>query len=124
MGEADRVDVQLGEARDGPARQRHVLGEEMAGQRQPAADDLQDVADRQAIADLIKKEKVLETVAAVVTHEFVLAKPATLKGAICDEENAFYDPETSEVTLCYEYAQLYYDMIADPENAGAAFMEE
>lgn len=81
-------------------------------------------ADYKAIADLIKKEKVLETVAAVVTHEFVLAKPATLKGAICDEENAFYDPETSEVTLCYEYAQLYYDMIADPENAGAAFMEE
>ncbi len=81
-------------------------------------------ADYAAIAALLKQEKVLETVAAVVTHEFVLAKPATLKAAICDEENAFYDPETSEVTLCYEHAQLYYDMIADPENAGAKLMEE
>lgn len=80
--------------------------------------------DYAAIADLIKREKVLETIAAVVTNQFVLEKPATLKAAICDEENAFYDPETSEVTLCYEYAQLYFDMVADPENAGAKFMGE
>ena len=79
--------------------------------------------DYQAIADLLKKEKVLETIAAVVSNEFALVKPATLKATTCDEENAFYDPETCEVTLCYEYAQFYYDMIADPENAGAKFME-
>jgi hypothetical protein len=81
-------------------------------------------ADYAGIAALLKSNQVLETLAAVVSKEFVLATPATLKAAICDEENAFYDPETSSVTLCYEYAQLYFDMIADPENAGAAFMEE
>lgn len=74
--------------------------------------------DYAGIAELLKDEKVLETVAEVVTREFVLTKPATLKAAACGEENAFYDAETSEVTLCYEYVALYYDMIADPENAG------
>lgn len=76
-----------------------------------------------AMADLIKREKVLENVADTVTRQFVLQKPAKLKAAICDEENAFYDPEASAVTLCYEYLQLYYDLIANPEKAGAEFAE-
>lgn len=74
-----------------------------------------------AMAELIQKDKVLETVAARVTKDFALKKPATLRAALCDEENAFYDPETSSVTLCYEYVQLYYDMVANPEQAGAEF---
>jgi Putative metallopeptidase len=90
---------------DGPEGAKLTVAYEEAGEYEP-------------IARLLKDEKVLETIAAVVTKEFKLAKPATLKAALCGEENAFYDPEESSVTLCYEYAQLYYDMIADPENAG------
>lgn len=94
----------------------HLRGDKPAGAKLSVS--YEDGGDYKAIATLLKDEKVLETIASVVQQEFVLAKPATLKAAVCGEENAFYDPETSEVTLCYEYAQLYYDMIADPENAG------
>lgn len=77
-----------------------------------------------AVAELLQREKVLETVANRVTTEFALKKPATLQAAMCDEENAFYDPETSSVTLCYEYVQLYFDMVANPDKAGAGSGEE
>lgn len=80
--------------------------------------------DYAAIAALLKREKVLETVAAVVSHAFVLARPATLKAMVCEEENAYYDADTSEIQLCYEYVQLYHDMIADPDNAGMDVAEE
>lgn len=70
------------------------------------------------VEDLLKRDKVLETVAAAVEAEFVLTRPATLKATTCGEENAFYDPDTSEVSICYEYVQFYYDLIADPDNAG------
>lgn len=80
--------------------------------------------DYEGMEKLLKDAKVLEKVAETVTKSFVLARPATLRAAICDEENAFYNPEDDSVTMCYEYAKLYYDLIADPENAGAAFMTE
>ncbi len=70
------------------------------------------------IAKLLEANKVLETVASVVSAAYRLEKPAALRAAQCGEENAFYDPADGSVTLCYEYVQLYYDMIADPQNAG------
>lgn len=94
----------------------HLRGDGPAGEALTVTYD--EAGDYGAIATLLKDEKVLETVAAVVTNEFRLVRPATLRAALCGEENAYYDPEDSSVTLCYEYAQLYYDMIADPENAG------
>jgi hypothetical protein len=94
----------------------HLRGDGPAGAKLTVS--YEDGGEYAAIARLLKDEKVLEAVAAVVTNEFKLAKPATLRASLCGEENAFYDPEDSSVTLCYEYAQLYFDMIADPENAG------
>jgi len=94
----------------------HLRGDGPAGAKLTVA--YEDGGEYAAIARLLADEKVLESIASVVTKEFKLAKPATLKAALCGEENAFYDPEESSVTLCYEYAQLYFDMIADPDNAG------
>lgn len=95
----------------------HLRGNKPEGAKLTVAYE-EPTEDYAAIAELLQSEKVLETIAGVVSREFVLTRPAALKATICEEENAFYDPETSEVILCYEYAQLYYDMIADPENAG------
>jgi len=70
------------------------------------------------IAELLKREQVLEGVAAAINADFVLVRPATLRGTLCDEENAYYDEVIDEVSICYEYVQFFYDLFADPENAG------
>lgn len=67
---------------------------------------------------LLRSERVLETVADRVAGSFRLVRPATLRATTCGEENAFYDPEADEITLCYEYVQFYYDLIANPDQAG------
>lgn len=69
---------------------------------------------------LLRSERVLETVADRVAASFRLARPATLRATTCGEENAFYDPEADEITLCYEYVQFYYDLIANPDQVGMA----
>jgi hypothetical protein len=69
---------------------------------------------------LLRSERVLETVADRVAGSLRLVRPATLRATTCGEENAFYDPEADEITLCYEYVQFYYDLIANPDHAGMA----
>lgn len=74
------------------------------------------------IAALLKSRRVLEHVSDKVTRQFLLARPATVRAIQCDEENAFYDPHADEITICYEYARFYYDLIASP--AGTVLAEE
>jgi hypothetical protein len=76
------------------------------------------------IAELLRRDKTLERAAATVTAEFALTRPATVRATTCDEENAFYDGDADEITLCYEYVQFYFDLIADPDNAGMESEEE
>ncbi len=79
-----------------------------------------DAADAkyQAIADLMKQRRLLETVAESLASRFPLQRGATLRATLCGDDDAYYDSTRDEITLCYEYTQFYYDMIADPEHAG------
>lgn len=78
-----------------------------------------DADDRyQAIADLMKERRLLETVAENLASRFPLAREATLKAALCGDDDAYYDGSRNEITLCYEYTQFYYDLIANPDHAG------
>lgn len=79
-----------------------------------------DAADAkyQAIADLMQQRRLLETVAASLASRFPLQRGATLRAAMCGDDDAYYESTRDEITLCYEYTQFYYDLIADPEHAG------
>jgi hypothetical protein len=70
------------------------------------------------IAELMKERKLLESVASTLSARFPLKRPATIRATICDDDDAYYDNESNEIQLCYEYVQFYYDLIADPEHAG------
>jgi hypothetical protein len=70
------------------------------------------------VATLLKARRVLEQVADAVRGQFVLKSPVTLRAKLCDAENAFYNGEAGEITLCYEYARFYYDLIFDPARLG------
>jgi hypothetical protein len=90
-----------------------------AGQDTPFTVVYDRAEDRYApMENLLKSEQVLEAVADRVAASFRLVRPATLRATSCGEENAFYDPEADEITLCYEYVQFYYDLIANPDQAG------
>jgi hypothetical protein len=75
-------------------------------------------AKYQAIADLMQERRLLETVAETLAARFPLRRAATLKATLCGDDDAYYDNNRNEITLCYEYTQFYYDLIADPEHAG------
>ena len=74
------------------------------------------------IADLMKERRLLETVAERLSSRFPLSREATMKAELCGDDDAYYSGRRNEITLCYEYTQFYFDLIADPENAGAGMI--
>jgi hypothetical protein len=59
---------------------------------------------------LLKQERVLEQYADWVAKSFVLPNPVRMTAENCGEVNAFYDLETREVILCYEWVDFFYDL--------------
>ena len=74
------------------------------------------------IADLMKERRLLENVADALSSRFPLRREATIKAELCGDDDAYYSGRQDEITLCYEYTQFYFDLIADPENAGAGMI--
>src|SRR5687768_7657407 len=60
-----------------------------------------------AIQKDLKKEKVLEGLAAALNETFALPKNITLAFDQCDEANAYYEPDSRTVTMCYELVEYY-----------------
>ncbi|WMT88412.1 DUF4344 domain-containing metallopeptidase [Pelagibacterium sp. 26DY04] len=59
---------------------------------------------------LLRQERVLEFYADWVAKNFVLPNPVRMTAESCGEVNAFYDLETREVILCYEWVDFFYDL--------------
>ena len=57
---------------------------------------------------LLRQEQVLELHADWVRKSFVLPNPVRMTAETCGEVNAFYDLETREVILCYEWVDYFY----------------
>jgi Putative metallopeptidase len=64
-------------------------------------------------ADELKSRKILESLAEELRTNYALPGPVSIKGALCDEPNAFYDPETHSITYCYELAADMYQRAVD-----------
>lgn len=62
---------------------------------------------------LLRRSKVLEKTATDIGESFALPNPITLRATLCDEANAFYDPATQEVLVCYELLGEYFDLFAN-----------
>jgi len=77
--------------------------------------------ENEGAAELLKESELLETVAKEITDKIELPKAASFIGRECGQENAFYDPSSEEVIVCYEIVNLYFgqvaaDIIANPEG--------
>jgi hypothetical protein len=64
----------------------------------------------------LKESGLLELVAEDFDTLYALPDKVTFTARPCGEENAYWDPDKRELTLCYElmagYAQLYMDQVA------------
>ncbi len=63
----------------------------------------------------VETQKVLEGIADSINEEIKLPTDLTLTAAQCGEVNAFYNPQTHSVTLCYELVQ-FFDVLHTKDN--------
>lgn len=64
-------------------------------------------------AEIFKSAQLLETVSEEITSTFALPRPVKFIGKNCDQPNAFFDPETDEVIMCYELTAMFLDLIVE-----------
>jgi hypothetical protein len=64
-------------------------------------------------AEIFKDAALLESVSEEITQTFALPRPVKFIGRNCDEPNAFFDPETDEVIMCYELTAMFLDLIVE-----------
>jgi hypothetical protein len=75
---------------------------------QPAhSDETQDIA--QYVAD----ERIFEELVDGMNENLILPSTIKVVAKDCGVENAFYDPQTSEITMCYEWLAVF---MADAEK--------
>ncbi len=59
----------------------------------------------------LRESRLLESVANDIRNNYGLTVPVLITAAVCDEPNAFYDSQSSEIIVCYELLDDYFDMI-------------
>ena len=59
------------------------------------------------IAKVVADEQVFDSLVAGLNESLVLPSPIKVVARDCGEENAFYDPQTSEITMCYEWLATF-----------------
>lgn len=58
----------------------------------------------------LKKRQVLEKAATLISSRFNLPRDLKFVGMQCDEPNAWYDPESGQITYCYALTSDRYDL--------------
>ncbi|MFF3258354.1 DUF4344 domain-containing metallopeptidase [Streptomyces sp. NPDC002932] len=75
--------------------------------------------DRQAEA-FLKKNKVLEGVADYANAIVALPRDVPLRGRSCGTANAFWNPETKDISYCYEFLEALKPVYQKQDTTGTA----
>jgi hypothetical protein len=70
-------------------------------------------AETRKVAEYVAEQQVFETLVASMNANLILPSPITVVARDCGEENAYYQPETSEIIMCYEWLATF---LADAEK--------
>lgn len=65
------------------------------------------------IVAILKQNRILENTADWLRKSYVLPRPVRLTAEECGQVNAFYDPSTREVILCYEWADYFFELFVN-----------
>ncbi len=68
-------------------------------------------ADLSLAYKTLRDSRLLESVAADLRNNFGLTEDIKITASRCEEANAFYDENTSEIIMCYELLQDYFTTI-------------
>ena len=63
--------------------------------------------------DMLRESELLEFVSETLSYNYVLQPGLLLEAASCGEPNAFWDPETRTMTLCYELLADYEELAGE-----------
>ncbi len=73
----------------------------------------------QTVAMFFKASELMDQVAAEFDTLYDLPEQVTFRAAACDMENAFWDPQTREITICHEllggFAAIYLQDLLEAE---------
>ena len=72
--------------------------------------------NHQEIRQLLKQTGEFDEVAKEINDNLILPTDISVSFQECDEENAFYDPDTVEIIMCYELIQKYTEIFTDGEE--------
>jgi len=64
-------------------------------------------------AEIFKDAQMLEAVSQEIMETFELPRAVKFVGRSCEEPNAYFDPEASEVIMCYELTAMFLDLIVE-----------
>jgi hypothetical protein len=62
-------------------------------------------------ATFLRETEILEVMATEVLSQFDIPERITVATASCGEPNAFWDAEEAQITICYELADFYRELI-------------
>ena len=76
--------------------------------------------DHREVRRILKKTRLFEDLARDLNQNLEFPVPLVVRFTDCDEENAYYDPETREISMCYEliekYRHIYDDEVSTREE--------
>ena len=72
-----------------------------------------DSTETEEIAAYVADQQVFEGLVEGMNENMILPSPIHVVARDCGEENAYYDPQTSEITMCYEWLATF---MADAEK--------
>ena len=64
-------------------------------------------------AAIFQNGEILEFVAKEIEENYSLPAPARFIGKNCGTANAYYDPSTNDVVMCYELTAMFLDLIVE-----------
>jgi hypothetical protein len=90
---------------ESPSRQRRKDEGDFVAEQETVTNPRYVEIDRQ-----IKQEKLLERAADGLNRALILPRDISLRARDCGERNAFYNPEDSSVTVCYELMEHFFNV--------------
>jgi len=80
--------------------------------------------NHEEIYEIFQETQEFDSLAADINETIALPRDILVKFEECDEENAFYDPETVEISMCYELIQMYKEIFADDAESDEEYVTE
>ncbi len=78
----------------------------------------------QEVHDIIKESQIFEEIAATINEVLILPNDIPVYFMECGEENAYYDPSSVEITMCYELIEGYKEIFTEDVETDEEYIAE